>query len=72
MAKRAELVHMHKKGSIRFPDRTVDYATFAEAIEHWWRLAPEERAHGVLVTEAQKIFSPGEIEEIEFKPAKAK
>jgi hypothetical protein len=69
MAKRIVTVHMRKKGSIRFPDRTVDYATFAEAIEHWWKLAPDGRAHGVLVTEEQKIFSPGEIEEIEFKPA---
>ncbi len=65
MAKRIVSVHMQKKGSIRFQDRTVDYATFAEAIE---QLEPEVRGHAVLVTEEQKIYSPGEIEEIAFKP----
>ncbi len=68
MAKKIVPVHMHKKGSIRFQDRT-NYATFAEAIEYWWKLDPEARGHAVLVTEDQKIYSPGEIEEIEFKPA---
>ncbi len=69
MSKTVVFVEMRKKGSIRFPDRTVDYATFAESLQNWWKLAPEERAHAVLVTEEQKIFSPGEIEDIEFKSA---